>query len=203
MSDDARRFYTERFPTQFNDMLEQTLAQQGPDGATYQGLISVNGTIEVEIDGAPNVFHLNIEAGRMAAGQTRAHEPFLTLQHDAAACEAIARESGDSALGFLGALAGLGQPIHLTRARVDQLRQVAGTVGLTLTGPGGFCLRAHFGGGPPAAEPDCDLILDREIYAQLRAGEIDPQDAFMGGKIEINGDMQVAMQLALAVLSPD
>ena len=49
----------------------------------------------------------------------------------------------------------------------------------------------------------CHLILDREIYAQLRAGEIDPQDAFMGGKIEIEGDMQVAMQLALAVLSSE
>ena len=203
MIDDARRFYTERFPMQFNDALEQTLAQEGPDGPTYQGLVSVDGTIEVQIEGAPSVFHLNIESGRMAAGETRAHEPFLTLQHDAEACEAIARESGDSALGFLGALAGLGRPIHLTRARVDHLRQVGGTVGLTLTGPGGFSLRAHFGGGTPAAEPDCDLILDREIYAQLRAGEIDPQDAFMGGKIAIDGDMQVAMQLALAVLSSE
>ena len=45
--------------------------------------------------------------------------------------------------------------------------------------------------------------MDGEVYQQLRSGEMDPQDAFMSGKIDIVGDMQMAMQLALAVMSPD
>jgi len=204
MSDAARRFYTERVPAQFNDALDETLAQEGPDGPTYRGLVSVHGTIEVRVEGGPDApFHLNIEAGRMVAEGNGAHEPFLIVQHDAAACEAIVRESGDSALGFLGVVAGLGQEIRLTQGRVDNLRQVAGTVGVTLSGPRGFSLRAHFGGGTPAADPDCDLVIDSEVYTQLRTGEVDPQDAFMSGKIEIGGDMQMAMQLALAMMSPD
>ena len=120
-----------------------------------------------------------------------------------ASCEAIERESGDSALGFLGGMAGLKQEILFTQLRVDNLRMVKGTVRFTLTGPQGCSLLSHFGGGEPALEPDCALSIDGELYSELRAGEIDPQEAFMSGKIELTGDLQMAMQLALAVMSPD
>ena len=73
----------------------------------------------------------------------------------------------------------------------------------SLSGPQGFTMVTHFGGGEPAAEPECVLSIDREIYTRLRAGEIDAQEAFMSGKVDIEGDMQMAMQLALAVMSPD
>ena len=42
-----------------------------------------------------------------------------------------------------------------------------------------------------------------DVLAQLRSGELDPQDAFMDGRIEIEGDMEMAIGLALAALSPD
>ena len=87
--------------------------------------------------------------------------------------------------------------------RVDNLRAVGGTVRFSLTGPQGFTMLSHFGGGEPAELPECTLSVDSEIYARLRAGEIDPQEAFMSGKVDIEGDMQMAMQLALAVMSPD
>ena len=127
----------------------------------------------------------------------------MVLVHDLAACEAIERESADSALGLLGGMAGLKQDILFTKLRVDNLRLVNGTVRFSLEGAQGFTLLTHFGGGEPAAEPDCELSIDQEIYAQLRAGEIDPQEAFLSGKIDIVGDLQMAMQLALAVMSPD
>ena len=204
MTDGVHRFYRERVPEQFNRALEETLRTEGDEGRNYQGLIAVHDTIEVRVDELPgSPFHLNIDAGRMTAGDRGSHEPFLILLHDAAACEAIERESGESALGFLGGMAGLNQEIRLTQLRVDKLRQVNGTVGLTLDGPGGFSLCAHFGGGTPASSPACELVIDGSIYGSLRSGEIDPQEAFMNGKIEIGGDMQIAMQLALAMMSPD
>jgi putative sterol carrier protein len=53
---------------------------------------------------------------------------------------------------------------------------------------------------PPA---DTAIRVDTEAYRELRAGKLDPQEAFLAGKIAVEGDMQKAMQLALAVLSPD
>jgi len=204
VSDTPRRFYAERVPEQFNRALEATRNAEGEDGRVYRGMLAVDGTIEARVAGADgSPFRLNIAAGRMSVGSSNTHEPFVVLVHDIAACEAIERESGDSALGFLGGMAGLKQEIRFTKMRVDNLRLVNGTVRFSLTGPQGFTMLSHFGGGEPAAQPDCTLSVDGEIYALLRAGEIDPQEAFMSGKVEIEGDMQMAMQLALAVMSPD
>lgn len=204
MSEGPARFYTERVPEQFNRALARTLAAEGENGRVYRGLIGVDGTIEARVEGASDSpFHLNIDAGRMSVGDGPTHEPFVVLVHDLAACEAIERESADSALGLLGGMAGLKQDILFTKLRVDSLRLVNGTVRFSLEGAQGFTLLTHFGSGEPAAEPDCELSIDEEIYAQLRAGEIDPQEAFLSGKIDIVGDLQMAMQLALAVMSPD
>jgi len=202
MSDAGHPFYTERVPEQVNRTLAG--AREGEAAEAYQALSSVDGTIEARVEGTPGgPVYLNIECGYMTAANEPTHEPFLVLIHDVEACEAIERESGGSALGFLGGIAGLDQELRLTKPRVDNLRQVRGTVRFTLAGPQGFTLCAHFGGGAPAPAPACELVVDGEVYQQLRSGEMDPQDAFMSGKIDIVGDMQMAMQLALAVMSPD
>jgi len=204
MSDGPRRFYTERVPEQFNRALAEAENDDGADGRVFRGLTAVDGTIEARVTGADgSPFYLNIRAGAMEVGESAAHDPFVVLCHDLDAFEAIERESGDSALGFLGGMAGLEQEIRFTKLRVDNLKLVNGTVRFSLTGPGGFSLICHLGGGEPAAEPDCELAIDGGIYAKLRAREIDAQEAFMSGQVDIAGDMQMAMQLALAVMSPD
>jgi hypothetical protein len=204
MSDAARRFYLERVPSQCNRVLEQVLTEQGEEGPEYRALAAVNGTIEARVAGAPgSPFHLNITAGRMTAGDGPAHEPFAIVVHDAADLAAIEQESGDSALGFLGGLAGLGRELRLTRTLVDGLRRVQGTVRFSLTGEGGFRLLAHFGGGEPVEPPACELAIDAGVYEKLRSGAIDAQDAFMSGRVDVAGDLRIAMELALAVMSPD
>ena len=82
---------------------------------------------------------------------------------------------------------------------------VKGALLFELTGAGGFRLLAHLGGEPPAedAPPATAIRVDAEAYRELRSGALQPQDAFLAGKIQVEGDMQLAMQLALAVLSPD
>ena len=61
----------------------------------------------------------------------------------------------------------------------------------------------HFGAGEPAAEPATAIAVDRDAYAELRSGRLNPQDAFLTGRIQVEGDLQLAMQLALAAVGPD
>ena len=61
----------------------------------------------------------------------------------------------------------------------------------------------QFGSGPAPDEPTCHISVDGESYEQLRSGELGPQDAFLGGQIQVEGDMAMGMQVALAALSPE
>jgi putative sterol carrier protein len=97
----------------------------------------------------------------------------------------------------------MGAPVKLTATRVAQIAEVGGTLRFELTGAGGFQLLARLGEGDPAEPADTSIRVDTEAFRELRAGKLEPQEAFLAGKIAIEGDMQKAMQLALAVLSPD
>ena len=66
-----------------------------------------------------------------------------------------------------------------------------------------FVVSSHFGESAAKEQPDTTIRVHPEVYADLRAGKLDAQNAFMGGKLQVEGDMQLAMQLALAALSPD
>lgn len=210
MSADPRDFYTRRVPAQWNRTLEQqeSAAASGDEGArrVLEGMQAVDATILVQVraDGEPEQrFALDVAAGRMSAADTPAQPPFMTLAHDLATFEVLERESGDSVLGFLGGLAGLEESMKLTAGRMANLAGLAGTLRFALTGEGGFELLVHFGEGEVAPEPRCSLSVDREAYDKLRSGEMNPQEAFMNQQIQIVGDMQMAMQLALAAMSPD
>lgn len=202
MNDGPAAFYTERIPEQFNRALAAEREAEGEEGRVYQGLRAVNATLRAELTNGEG-WYLNIVDGEMSPGTEPAHKPFLTLRHDLSDFEALEREAGDSALGFLGGMAGLNAEIKLTKQRVDNMRLVGGCVRFTLTGERGFTILTHFGSEPLPDEPNCELSIDGEIYDKLQAGEIDAQQAFMSGKIDILGDMQMAMQLALSVMSPD
>jgi len=209
MSEAARAFYTEKIPSQFNRALDEqeALAASGDDANAQRildGMKAAEASIEVIVDGeGGGTFYLNVASGRMTAGDAPAREPFLTMKHGLEALVALERESGDSALGFLGGLAGLAGEIRLTAGRLDNLADVEGSMQFEMTGGGGFSLRTHFGGKPVPDEPDCSISVDGDAYAELKSGELNPQDAFMNGKIAVGGDMQMAMQLAFSVMAPD
>jgi hypothetical protein len=212
MSADPQDFYERRVPAQWNKTLEEqeSAAKAGDETAerVFSGMQSVNATICVRVRGAgaggnESVFHLNVAAGRMDPGDTATQAPFMTLAHDLDAFEVLERESGDSVLGFLGGLAGLEDALKLTAARMVNLEGLSGTLRFALTGEGGFALLVHFGEGDVADEPKCSLDVEREAYEKLRTGEINPQEAFMNQQIAVTGDMQMAMQLALAAMTPD
>ena len=61
----------------------------------------------------------------------------------------------------------------------------------------------ELGDTAPSDTADTTIRVDAQAYRELREGKLEPQEAFLAGKIAVEGDMQRAMQLALAVLSPD
>lgn len=201
---DPRTFYTERIPSQFNRALTEQRAA-GADGAKLLGdMETVNASMRIVVK-ADNggTFILNIEKGVMSPGDAPIKPPFLTLIHDGEAFVRLEKEAGDSALGFLGGLAGLAGDIRLTQGRLDNLAGLSGSLLFTLEGDDGFALLTHFGEDAVQEEPACRINVGPDAYAGLKTGEMNPQDAFMTGQIAVEGDMQMAMQLALAVLAPD
>jgi len=207
---DPDTFYRERIPAQFNrtlDAQEQAAAGDDDDAAKrlLEGMRTVKATIDIVVrDGdREQRYHLNVDEGRMTTGDAAAHAPFMTLIHDLDALSALIRESGDSILGFLGALAGMQEDMKLTSQRIQNLHGLDGSLRFALTGENAFTLLAHFGGTPPPDEPSCSISVDGAAYQELRSGALPPQDAFLSGKVVVEGDMQMAMQLALAAMSPE
>ena len=196
-------FYTEQIPAQFNRMLDDQ-EKLGEDGRkVFEGMKAVDATIRVDILDAGQSYFLNITEGRMAAAEQAAHPPFLTLRQNRAAYERLAAEAGDSAMALLGGLSGLAGEMKLTQQRIDNLADVKGMLKFEVTGDRGFELLTHFGTDPVPDEASASIVIDEQVYEDLRSGELNPQDAFMSGRIQIEGDMQMAMQLALAAISPD
>ncbi|MEE3326806.1 MAG: SCP2 sterol-binding domain-containing protein [Myxococcota bacterium] len=203
-------FYAKRVPDHWNLSLEKQAesAGQGEEGAQrlLDDMTGVQATIDIIVESdasdVPVHYHLNIEAGRMCAGKDRHREPFLTLCHDYESFQVLEHESGDSILGFLGALAGQKDDLQLTPGRIQNLNGINGTLSFQLTGEKPMALEARFGGAGNGEETRCLVRLSRETYQDLKTGVIAPQDVFLNGLVEIEGDMQMAMQIALAAVAP-
>jgi hypothetical protein len=199
-----RAFFTERLPAQFEAALREQERAAEAASRVLEGMRAVHATIRVDVRGeGGGTFFLNVSAGRMTPGESPLHAPFLTLVQERASFDRFVAEVGGSALGFLGALSGLAQELRLTQARIDLLAGIAGTVHFEVRGAEGFALLTHFGPGEPAATATTSIRVDRDAYLDLRAGRLNPQDAFLSGRIQLEGDLQLAMQLALAAVAPD
>jgi len=199
---DPKTFFAERFPAQLNRALAEQEQTTAAAQRALDGMRAVDATIRFVVAGEGS-FYVNLAHGRSSAGDSPSQPPFLTIAVDRAHYEPLWREAGDNVLGFLGGISGMGAPIRLTQARVEQIAAVGGTLLFELTGPGGFRLLARLGEGEPVLPADTSIRVDTEAYRELRQGKLEPQDAFLAGRIQVEGDMQRAMQLALAVLSPD
>jgi hypothetical protein len=201
---DPQVFYTEQVPAHWNRALEAQ-EQLGEEGrAVCEGMKAVNATIRVDLLESDASYFLNIASGRMEAGEQASHPPFLTLRQGQAAYEQLASEAtGASPMALLGVLSGLGDQMRLTQQRIDDLAEVKGTVRFIIQGDEGFELDTHFGSDPFPDEPTASIIFNGNTYRELRDGEIHPQQAFMDGRIDLDGDMEMAFQLALAAMAPD
>ncbi len=201
---DPGTYFAELFPAQWSRTLRDQERSVEREQRLLDDMRAVHGTLVVEVGGeGGGRWNLNVRDGVMTPGDEPAEAPFLTLALEKADYERLAQEAGDSPLSFLGALAGQGGDLKLTGSRMTNLRLLRGSLRFELLGEEGFGLLAHFGPDAPPPEPTTTLKVERAAYEALKAGEVAAQDAFLSGQIELEGDMQLAMQLALAVLSPE
>ena len=201
MSDPVADFYRHRVPEQYNT----TLAEQRTASATDEGaqalleeMEAVRASIVVAVGG--DAFAYDVERGEMTCVAVPKQPPFLVLRHAREDFDALRAECGDSLLGFVGALAGLGDEMKITSQRVRSLRDLDGGVRLVREGEGGFTLDAWFGNADVDASPAATIRIDAQTFARLRSGELDPQDAFLAGAIPLEGDEGLAIGLALAAM---
>jgi hypothetical protein len=199
-----KTYFTELLPEQFERALRQQEREVEAAQRVLDGMRAVQATLAVEVSGEQGgKFYLNVDGGHLTPGSAAAHPVVLTLVQSRRDYDRLIRDAGDSALGFLGGLSGLAGEMKLTKSRLDVLAGVTGTLFFEVTGDDGFAILTHFGGASAKAEPDTTIRVHPEVYAELRAGRLDAQNAFMGGKLQVEGDLQLAMQVALAAMAPD
>ncbi|NDR56099.1 SCP2 sterol-binding domain-containing protein [Aliiruegeria sabulilitoris] len=77
--------------------------------------------------------------------------------------------------------------------------ELAGSAKFVLSGEGAIMIDAS---GVRAGDEEADVTLtaDADVFQQILEGELNPTGAFMSGKLTVDGDMGLAMQLA-SVLS--
>ena len=77
--------------------------------------------------------------------------------------------------------------------------EFGGTAKFEILGEGAIVLDAN--GARAAGDDAADVTLsaDAETFQSILEGEIDPTGAFISGKLTIDGDMGMAMQLAAAL----
>jgi hypothetical protein len=201
---DPRTFYTVRIPAQFNRALEEQRESGEKGQHVYDGMRAVGATIRVQVEGeGGGTFHLNIDDGHMESGNEPLYPPFLTLFLCRDAFDQIALGAGDSAMALFGGLEQLTGEIRLTRRRIQSLSDVNGLIRLEVIGRQGFVLSAHFGVEPIPDAPDTKIQLEDSVYRDLQSGQLDAQTAFMKHQIVVEGDLRIAMKVAMATIAPD
>ncbi|GEM_PF-1114902 len=95
----------------------------------------------------------------------------------------------------------------LNQQKIDRLKDIEGSIKFRLIDPekGDWEIAAVFESGDPAEsetgkEPNCTITLSAADAAAMRKGELNPQTAFMSGKIHIKGDIGFAMQIGTALM---
>jgi hypothetical protein len=201
---DPRTFYSKTIPDDFNRGLDEQAALGDAGRRVLEAMRALSATIRIDLIGDdPATVYLNIEKGCMSAGLQASHAPSIRIIQDGATLRWLMRETDGSLTALLGALAGLGGEMKLTRKRMLDLEAVDGLIRFEVTGDNGFTLLTHFGTREMPAEPDAVIRMSEDSYAAMRSGRIDPQTAFLDDSIQTEGDLQKVMQVAFAVVAPD
>lgn len=91
----------------------------------------------------------------------------------------------------------MNEAIHALNARLSGA-ELDGTAKFDVPGEGAILVDRH-GARAGAGAADVTLTAQRNVFEAIISGDMDPATAFMSGKLEIDGDMGLALQLAGAL----
>jgi len=82
-------------------------------------------------------------------------------------------------------------------AALEEMRKLDGVIRMQVTNAegGDWAVGFKLGPGPIPEEPTTTVSITAEDAAALESGELDPMQAFMGGKLQVQGDMTLMMQM--------
>jgi hypothetical protein len=87
-----------------------------------------------------------------------------------------------------------------TPAALAELAKLDGLVRMEVSGgpSGDWAVAFKLGPGAIPSEPTATLRITADDAAALARGELDPMQAFLGGKVEVLGDMTIILQMQAA-----
>jgi hypothetical protein len=196
----AAEYFEKRVPLAWNERLTAQDAR-GANGAEL--LAKMRATdLALEIEVGPSArFHLLVERGEMRAAPRAHPDPMVTLGLTEADCVRLEASVGASPMALLGGVGG-NPDFALTPARVAALREIEGTMRLEVTGAQPWGVLLHFG-APPIPEVTTTVSIADAEFAQLIAGSLDLQGLFMTGKLQLGGNVEVPMKMAMAIMAPE
>jgi len=195
----AASYFEKRVPEAWNRRLEAQMAR-GAEGADLLGKMrAADFGLEIALDDGQS-YHLRVDGGTMRAAASADPKPVVTLGLSSDDCQMLEATVGASPMSLLGGVAG-NPDFVLTPARLDALRAIEGTMRIEVTGERPWGVVLHFG-GPPIPAVTTKVAIADETFAQLLAGALDLQGAFMGGKLLLDGNVEVPMKMAMAIMTP-
>jgi hypothetical protein len=196
----AAEYFEKRVPLAWNERLAAQAARGAGGAELLAKMRATELALEVEV-GDTARFHLLVERGEMRATARANPDPVVTLGLSDADCARLEASVGPSPMALLGGVGG-NPDFTLTPARVAALREIEGTMRIEVTGAQPWGVLLHFGAPPIPAATTTVSIADAE-FAQLLSGALDLQGAFMTGKLQLGGNVEVPMKMAMAIMTPE
>lgn len=163
--------------------------------------------VRVELTGeGGGKWDLHIAGGELKCGPAGEGDAIVTIQQSVGDWQATASGGVGERFSMFGGGGGgegggggqLGLARFVTKSRMERLGPVQGCIGFKITemeDGGEWGIKVKIGAGPVPEEPNTSISIKYPDYEELAAGRLPPQAAFMSGKIQIQGDMGIAMQL--------
>lgn len=167
--------------------------------ARAAGASAPDAVVAVELDGdGGGAWTLRVAGGQLAVADGADAAALVTLRQPVADFRAAVWGEGD-----VGAL--VPPQLDLTAAITGEaklplatLAQVKGTLNVEIPGFAGRTWKAAVALGGAAA-PSATVTVDVPTLEQLRAGSLQPAQAFFAGKIAVTGDVPWLMQVGMSV----
>lgn len=187
-------------PKQF---LEQWLPQQVPAGTRF----ATPATVRVRLDGdGGGAWDLTLGPHGLTVGPAGDAPPLVETSQSVADWRAfIVGEPGAPRLtpegsGGSGGGGGAASLQLLERVASQITDATKGVLQFEVTGFNGRTWSVRVAIHKPMAAPDATLSIDADSYGQILARTLPAPQAFFSGKLKITGDMNLAMQLGMALM---